>query len=361
MEELLRFSPTQLQQLGLACLSLVCARGLPGAEDVDIPAYLTRVKEWAALVRQRTPRFIGSFKNDPADFNHSYGFFLMSILVQVLKKDLGLQYNSAWISPSEETVKSGYLDSRDLLIHGPLGPTLTGTCNNIPMAVVAVARQLGYPVYLAATPDHVYAKWVEPGGYNFNIEASNPAGMTSPPDEHYRDHPPAMTDYLLQSGCYLRPLSPVDELALCLVSRGWVLEAHGRFAEAGFAYAHALRLAPTEPMYPRIAARCVGRWMRESYNESVSESHRISCKDSYQFQDLFLDPQRLLPPQHIPVALIILARYYQFAGKPEQAAAIYGAAKVHRPGKRDNERPMNGPHERTARDATLAHKEPQPC
>jgi hypothetical protein len=45
VEELLRFSPTQLQQLGLACLSLVCARGLPGAEDVDIPAYLTRVKE----------------------------------------------------------------------------------------------------------------------------------------------------------------------------------------------------------------------------------------------------------------------------------------------------------------------------
>jgi hypothetical protein len=203
----------------LACISLICATGLPGAEDVNIPTYLARVKEWAALVRQRIPRLLHNFRNCPADFNNSEGYFLASVLVQVLKQDVGVHYNPALISPSEAKRNLGYPDSRDLLIHGPLGPTLAGTCNNIPMAVVAVARELGYPVYLASTPAHVYAKWMEPNGYTFNIEASNPAGMISDPDEKYRDTPFPMPETLIRSGYYLRPFTAVDELALCLVSR----------------------------------------------------------------------------------------------------------------------------------------------
>jgi hypothetical protein len=180
------------------------------------------------------------------------------------------------------------------------------------MAIVAVARELGFPVYLAATAVHVYAKWHEPNGYTFNIEAANPAGMVIHPDEYYRDLPPGMTEALLRSGYYLRPLTVTDELALCMISRGWVLEAHGRYDEASLAHAHACRLAPIEPMYPRIAARCVGLWLRESFNARVSEDHRIRCKGQYQLQDLYLDPQRLLPQEHLPLALTILAAITKF-------------------------------------------------
>lgn len=202
----------------MACISLICAAGLPGAEDVDVPAYLARVKEWAALVRERIPRFVYAFKNNPEEFRHSQAFFFARILVQVLKKDIGVHYNPARVSCADNATQT-YRDSRDLLIHGPLGPTLAGTCNNIPMAVVAVGRALGYPIYLAVTPCYVYAKWVEPNGNVFNVEASNPAGMTSPTDDQYRADKP-LPEALSHDPYYMRPLAINDELALCMVSRG---------------------------------------------------------------------------------------------------------------------------------------------
>jgi hypothetical protein len=196
--------------------------GLPGAEDVNIPTYLSRVKEWAAFVRNRIPRFSQEFKLNAAEYHHSENFFNMFILVQVLKLEIGIRYNPERIGPSEANACLSYPDSRDLLINGPLGPTRQGTCNNIPMAVVAVARELGYPVYLSKTLIHVFAKWVGPNGYTFNIEASNPAGMVSHPDEYYRDTPEPIPEAFLRSGCYLRPLTATEELAFCMMSRGWV-------------------------------------------------------------------------------------------------------------------------------------------
>jgi hypothetical protein len=309
VEQLVRLSTSDLESLGIAGISLVCANGLAGAEELDIPVCIARVRQWANRVRERLPRFASAFSRDPEYFNHSRNVFLMTIVVQVLKQDIGLCYNPERLPTTE--VRPAPPDSRDLLIHGPLGPSLVGTCNNIPMVVVAVARELGYPVYLATTPLHVYAKWFEPGGEEFNIEASNPAGMVSHPDTYYRDRPPVIPEALLQSGSYLRPLTAAEELALCLVSRGWVLEAHGRYAEAAWAHEHACRLAPTEPMYPRIAARCVGRWMREVYNARVPEPQRIRSEGLYRHDDLLLDPRTLFVGEHLQLASAILARYLQ--------------------------------------------------
>ncbi len=327
LEGLLRLSPTELQQLGLACISLVCATGLPGAEDVDIAVYLARVSEWAAFVRYRLPSFAGAFLNRPEDFRNSEAFFLMSVLVQVLKLEIGLHYIPDRIPPLKSGSDTDWRTSRNLLIHGPLGPTLAGTCNNIPMAVVAVARELGYPVYLAASPFHVYAKWVEPNGYSFNIEASNPAGMVSHSDDHYREWPIRMTETLVRSGYYLRPFSVVDELALCMVSRGWALEASHRFAEATLAHAHACRLAPTEPMYPRAAACCLGRWMRETYNAGKHKEQQIKCDSMYQIQDLYMDPRRILPAQHVAMALAVQGRYFEILGKATIASRLFGESQ----------------------------------
>jgi len=324
LSELLRLSREALSNLGLACISLVCSTGLPGAEDVEIPVYLARVAEWADIVRQEIPKFVYAFESNPTAFANSESVFLMRVLVQVLKLKMGIHCNEKRTEPSESN--AWYTDSRDLLIHGPLGPTRRGTCNNIPMAVAAVARELGYPVYLATTPYHVYGKWVGSDGYTFNIEATNPAGMVSHSDDYYRDRPVPMPDSILRSGYYMRPLDIVDELALCMVSRGWVLEAHHQYPQAALAHAHACRLAPTEPNYPRVAARCVSRWMRCAYNANVSEQFRISCKGEYQYSDLYLDPQRLLPAEHVPLALTIMGRFYETHDKRDLAAAIYDAA-----------------------------------
>jgi hypothetical protein len=125
-------------------------------------------------------------------------------------------------------------------------------------------------------------------------------------------------------------------------------------------------------MYPRKAAFCVGRWMRESYNAGVPEKHRIPCKDQYQNQDLYLDPQRLLPQQHVPLALTILARYYEVTGKTEEGAAIYHAAgslyrdqrnrlSAARGSLRLNHEPMTEHVKRNVDDEHLKGKESMSC
>jgi hypothetical protein len=156
--------------------------------------------------------------------------------------------------------------------------------------------------------------------------------MVSHPDEYYRDKPPAMTETLLRSGYYLRPLNAVDELALCMASRGWVLEANRRYAEAAWAFAQACRLAAAEPMYPRAAACCVGRWMRESFNAGRPKHRRISCDGMYQIQDLYMDPRKLLRPEHVSLALSVQGRYFQILGKSNAASRLFGEARRWLPG-----------------------------
>lgn len=246
LDDLCLKSNDELARVGLTAMSLACSTGLPGAEDVDPADYFARVRDWAGLVRQQTRRYANAFQRNPAEFDHSEGVFRMMVLVQVLKRDLSVHFNPERALPLDIASPMGFLDSRDVLIHGPLGPTRSGTCNNIPMVVVAVARELGYPVYLACNAHHAYVKWFEPTGNTFNIEASCPGGMNSYSDDHYRDWPHPMSDLQTRSGCYLRPMTPAEELALCIVSRTWVLEANHRFAEATDAYLRATSLWPAE-------------------------------------------------------------------------------------------------------------------
>jgi hypothetical protein len=58
-----------------------------------------------------------------------------------------------------------------------------------------------------------------------------------------------MTDDDIASGRYLRPLTPNEEFALFLETRGHCLMDNGRFDEAAGAYANAYRLAPEWSQY----------------------------------------------------------------------------------------------------------------
>jgi len=199
-----------------------------------------------------------------------------------------------------------------------------GTCNNIPMAIVAVGRALGYPVHLAANAHHIFVKWVKPNGRSFVIEASNQGGMITHPEEYYRTWPIPMTEAQSRSGYYLRPFTPKDELALCLVSRAWVLETHRRYGEALEAYLLACVSASEEPMYPRLAARCAGRWLRETYNKGKPSEQQIRWKSLGDIHDLELDPRDILAPEDVSLVLSVLGRYYELIGREGVAAAMYG-------------------------------------
>src|SRR6185437_1292154 len=109
-----------------------------------------------------------------------------------------------------------------------------------------------YPVGLAVTRTHVFARW-EGAGICFNIEASNPAGMTVHPDEHFRRLRGGMTAQEEKSGFYVRTLFPVEEFAVFMKARIACLIDAARYDETMLWAARALQFAPNDPHFPAHA------------------------------------------------------------------------------------------------------------
>ncbi len=241
LNELLKMSPEQLDDVDIAEMNLLCAKGMPGAEDLDIDHALATLDQWAARVKHETERHLHKFARDPGNYENSEGYFRMLMLVTVLQQDLGVHYNKQRIREVD------FRRSQDLFIHGMVGDDNGGTCVSMPAIYIAVARRLGYPVKLVLTKSHTFCRWDAPNG-RINIEATN-QGMNSFSDEYYLTWPDKVSEAEARRNHYLVSLTPAEELASFLASRGHCLIDNGRTKEALDAYAAAHRLAPKCPVY----------------------------------------------------------------------------------------------------------------
>ncbi len=240
--------------------NLECAADLPGADGLDSTASLATLTHWARHVAHETERHVYRFRANPAEFNNSLAYFRMLMLIVALQQDCGVRYNPERISTPD------FANSQDLFIHGmlpesapshsPAQATATretarapevngGTCVSMPVLYVAVGRLLGYPLRLAVTKGHVFARW-DDGRERFNIEGTHP-GLSTPSDDEYKAWPYRLTESEVSGDWYLRSLTADEERGLFMLQRGYCLEANGRLAEAAEAYAEACRLAPKSP------------------------------------------------------------------------------------------------------------------
>jgi hypothetical protein len=168
--------------------------------------------------------------------------------VTVLQQDFGVRYNP------ERIRQVSFTHSQDLFLHGMVDSAGGGTCVSMPVAYTAVARRLGYPVRLVLAKGHVFCRWDAPDE-RFNIEATN-QGLNTFEDAYYKTWPEPVTEAEIKACRYLVSLSPAEEVASFLASRGHCLLDTGRAAEARDAYAAAARLAPEDPAY--------ASWKREA-------------------------------------------------------------------------------------------------
>jgi len=241
LEELLTLTPDQLAEVDVARMNLLCAEGLPGAEDLNIDRALSQLDDWALYVRFETDRHLCKFDRDPADYENSPGYFRMLMLLTVLQEDLGVKYNPDRIRDID------FRRSQDLFIHGMIYNDNGGTCASMPVLYVAVGRRLGYPLRLVSAKAHLFCRWDGPNE-RFNIEGSG-WGLATYEDDHYKTWPKPISQAELDAGHYLVSHSPGDELACFLASRGHCLLDNGRTAEARAAYAAACRFSPQYPWY----------------------------------------------------------------------------------------------------------------
>jgi hypothetical protein len=243
----------RIDGLDVAEANLLCARGLPRAERLDVEEHVKRLDDWAEHVRAETERHMYRFREAPGEFEDSEAYFRMLMLAVVLQEDFGVHYNEERMSDPD------FRDSRDLFIHGMIGlqdenggQANGGTCVSMPVLYTAVGRRLGYPLTLVIAREHVFCRWDGEDHRNpawrerLNIEATS-RGLSTYDDDHYRRWPAPLTEVDLSGDWYLRSLTFAEELAEFLITRGHCLLDNGRFAEAQEAYATAHRLAPKCP------------------------------------------------------------------------------------------------------------------
>ena len=213
---------------------------LPCSEDWTNGPAVLRSETQRHLYRASDPRYA-------EHYGHSEARLKAEFLVQVLQEDCGVRYNEKRIRNVD------FSNPKDLFIHGLLDPANGGTCASMPVLYAAVGRRLGYPIRLVLAKEHVFCRW-DDGRERFNIEGTATGGVDFFPDEHYRSWPSAISDREMESGEFLKSLTPQEELAVFLLTRGSCLRANGRQAEALACNAEAHRLMP-RAITPLLAMR----------------------------------------------------------------------------------------------------------
>lgn len=266
LDDLLKMAPEELARVDIATMNLLCASGLPGAEDMDIDDCLATLDRFAAAVKFETERCLAMYIRNPAKFRNIEGFYRMQMLVTVIKKDLGVDYSPN--RTNDEPMEIFFANSKDLFLNGLLAPLHTGTCASLPVLMVAVGRKLGYPLHLVPTRGHLFARWESADGKErFNIESTN-GGMGSHPDEHYTKGQYAWEPEKFGSEGFLQNLTPEQELANFLDLRGLCLRMSKRFSEAHKVYEICTRIRPESKIY---AAKLKGTLKEEQTGQLMTK------------------------------------------------------------------------------------------
>src|SRR5262245_27616504 len=107
-----------LGTLDIAALNLMCAVGLPGAENIDPPRYQAWMDDAARAVEFMTQVHWHHFNDSPESCQNSPGYFCCGWIIQTLQLGFGVRYNPARVTDPKfqdpKCVNPDFSDSRDL-------------------------------------------------------------------------------------------------------------------------------------------------------------------------------------------------------------------------------------------------------
>lgn len=220
LAEILQSDPDEFVQkyTDVAAINLACAVGLPKAEGIDIPRCLRSLDAMAQWIERRTANSWHLVGRAPAEFQRSKNAFRVHVMLHHVHEHFRIRYNP----DSTDMDNVDWTDSGDEFIHGILSERRTGTCASLPVFAAAIGRRLGYPIKLAHAPRHRFFRWDDPEE-RFNVDYCG-HGASITPDEYYETWPipwdAQMRRVQDEQELWLHSLSPRQEVATCLISRG---------------------------------------------------------------------------------------------------------------------------------------------
>jgi len=306
LNKLLELPPDQLADVDIARMNLLCATGLVGVKLLDVDHALSVLDDWARRVAMETQRHLYRV-NDPRfaeRYKGSEAHYRAEMLAQVLQEDLGVRYDMTAVG------NFSFADPAVAFIHGMVpgpGQTTTdtpgGTCASMPVLYVAVGRRLGYPLTLATTDSHIFARWDGLDHPNpawrdrFNCETTN--GFHRLDDDYYRTWPKPVTERQIAVKGYLKSLSRTEEMAVFLAWRGHHGDDVGHFGFAARCYENAYSYDATRPAYVswfiNAALQSDYRPVTPKLAQAVDRQRQIKAALTYRPM-----PTDLPQPSHVP-------------------------------------------------------------
>jgi len=102
-------SPVADEYCDIAKRNIVCSKGLSDVDQGNVEQVLSILDQWAARVKSETEHHFYRFRNNPAEYENSEGYFRMLMLAVVLHEDFGVRYNPAKIGvPGEASASDGF-------------------------------------------------------------------------------------------------------------------------------------------------------------------------------------------------------------------------------------------------------------
>lgn len=326
VDDLLEADPADFGKKDIALLNLLCAPNLVGSERLDIQHCLARLDRLTTHVKAQIER---NLYRQPSDlqYSHCEPMWRMGMLVTCVKLDFGVSYDPVVEADLKRDGHSPFIDSRNVFIHGMLVDNAMrrwGSCSSIPVLVTAVARRLGYPVHLAVNRKHIWARWDDGNGLVFNVEASNPAGMTIHSDEFFRDEMfGPLTEVEARSGFYARTLSPAEEFALFLKGRVWCLTDMARYEQTFRWSARALQYSPDDPHFAKGALATAELAIKHRYRQKYPDKPIPPPERNHEF---FYNPFELTTQAERSSFLTITAHVDEQDGNLKRARERFGDA-----------------------------------
>ena len=244
-EELVQLSDEELEVFDVARMNLLCAKGLPGSENLDIEQCLQKLDEWTLHVLRQEKKYLPAFFQNLEKYKNSMALFKGAYLGYAVQGDFKCGYNEALVeSGAMDDWKSTrfFHDSSDIFINGLIEEG-NGCCSSLPVLMVALGRRCKYPVYLVGCAGHMFTRW-DDGTEQVNLEITCSKGVKTEPDEHYKKWPRSISDKEIAEERHLKNYTGKEMLGIFASLRGVCLKEHKRYEESKQCYEIALQSFP---------------------------------------------------------------------------------------------------------------------